>query len=253
MDSLLSRINPNNIPRHIAIIMDGNGRWAKHRGLERAHGHMKGVEAVRTVLKAAKNTGVKLLTLYTFSEENWNRPEDEVKALMNLLIKTIDEEKDNLKKDKVRLHILGDMDTMPDKPGEALRDIAGETEQNDDTHLILAINYSGRSELVHALNTLSLTEPEKAGHYTEEDIHRHLGLPDMPEPDLLIRTGGECRVSNFLLWQIAYTELYFVDTYWPDFGEEDFYRAVLDYQSRQRRYGKTGEQVDKEVVRTNED
>ncbi len=225
--------------------MDGNGRWAKARGLERTEGHEKGVNTVRVILEAAIKAGVKILTLYTFSEENWKRPEEEVKALMNLLVKTVGEEAKQLKEENVCLHILGNMATMPSAPGEALRGIMDDTQNNTGIHLVLAINYSGRSELVHALNTLSQTEPDKAGHYTEDDLRRHLGIPDLPDPDLLIRTGGECRVSNFLLWQIAYTELYFVDTYWPDFGEEDFYQALIDYQKRQRRYGKIGDQIDR--------
>lgn len=252
MESLFTKIDPANIPHHVAIIMDGNGRWAKSKGLQRSSGHIQGVEAVRTALKAAQKAGVKVLTLYTFSEENWNRPQEEVKALMELLVKTIGSETEELKSENVRLHILGDMTTMPDRPEEALRSISEATEDNSGTHLVLAINYSGRSELIHALNSLSTSEPDKAGLYTEEDLRQHLGLPGLPDPDLLIRTGGECRVSNFLLWQIAYTELYFVDTYWPDFGEEDFYSAIIDYQRRQRRYGKTGEQVNDEVKHQND-
>ena len=230
------------MPTHVAIIMDGNGRWASERGLERTEGHIEGVRAVRRTLDAAVKYGIKVVTLYTFSEENWNRPEEEVTALMNLLLKSVTKELPELIEKKIRLRMIGDLSRIPSAPREALEKAFRETDTPDARHdLVLALNYSAQTEIVHALNELSRLMPGKT--YTAEDVAAHLYAPDIPFPDLLIRTGGELRVSNFLLWQLAYTELYFTATYWPDFGEEELLEALKDYETRQRRYGRTGEQI----------
>lgn len=230
------------IPRHIAIIMDGNGRWAKQHSQERSYGHTCGVSSVRNVLKAAVKTGVKVLTLYTFSEENWKRPKEEVHALMALLVSSIQDELPELIRNNIRLEVIGDISTLPNEPKEALLKAIDETSQLTACRLILAVNYSARSEIIRATQRLVQRGIKKID---EHIFSNELFLPDTPDPDLLIRTGGELRISNFLLWQLAYTELYFTPTYWPDFGAEEFYDAILDYQMRERRFGKTSEQVRK--------
>lgn len=235
-----AQIDHSSIPEHVAIIMDGNGRWAKQAGHERTYGHKYGVEAVRDVLKAANKIGIKVLTLYTFSEENWNRPKEEVEALMNLLVSAIYNELEELNNNNVRLEVLGNLDDMPEAPSKALHKAIEETQNNDGIRLVLAINYSGRSELVRVARRLVANEAKEV---TEEAFVRELYLRELPDPDLLIRTGGEYRVSNFLLWQIAYTELYFTPVFWPDFDAEQLYKAIVDYQGRERRFGMTGEQV----------
>lgn len=238
--SKLQQIDPNKVPNHIAIIMDGNGRWARERGEARSFGHENGVETVRTVLRAANKLGVKVLTLYTFSEENWKRPIEEVEALMELLVSAVTNELDELNANGVKLQMIGNIEDMPEKPRAALREAIEKTSDNQESELVLAINYSGRTELIRAANRL-IRRGEK--HIDEEKFRKELYLGALPDPDLLIRTGGELRVSNFLLWQMAYTELYFTDVYWPDFGEDDLYDAILDFQERERRFGKTGEQI----------
>lgn len=235
-----AQIDHSSIPEHVAIIMDGNGRWAKQAGHERTYGHKYGVEAVRDVLKAANKIGIKVLTLYTFSEENWNRPKEEVEALMNLLVSAIYNELEELNNNNVRLEVLGNLDDMPEAPSKALHKAIEETQNNDGIRLVLAINYSGRSEIVRVARRLVANEAKEV---TEEAFVRELYLRELPDPDLLIRTGGEYRVSNFLLWQIAYTELYFTPVFWPDFDAEQLYKAIVDYQGRERRFGMTGEQV----------
>ena len=233
----------HNIPKHVAIIMDGNGRWAKSRGLDRTSGHAEGVNSVRRVIDAAARSGVRIVTLYTFSEENWNRPPEEVNALMDLLLKTVRNEVPDLVEKKVRLRVIGDLSRIPEEPRLALEEALVETGKYEESlTLVLALNYSAHTEIVHAFN--ALREEGGTGEVTAEDVTRHLYAPDLPFPDLLIRTGGELRVSNFLLWQLVYSELYFTDTFWPDFGEEDFRKALDDYASRQRRYGRTGDQVE---------
>lgn len=236
--------NPNNhTPQHVAVIMDGNGRWAKKRGLERTEGHAEGVRAVRRLLDVAVESGVKVLTLYTFSEENWNRPAEEVSALMNLLVKTIHKELPELKEKKIHLRMIGETDRIPEEPRKTLLSAMEETDiEEPRLQLVLALNYSAKSELVHAFNILRATKGAQE-KITADDISRNLYAPDLPSPDLLIRTGGELRLSNFLLWQLAYTELYFTDCFWPDFSEEDFRKALEDYAGRQRRFGRTGEQI----------
>lgn len=233
----------HNIPGHVAVIMDGNGRWAKKRGLDRTSGHIEGVSAVRRVIDAAVKSGVRVVTLYTFSEENWNRPPEEVNALMDLLLRTVRKEVPDLVEKRIRLRVIGDLSRIPEAPRLAMEEALRETETEEARlTLVLALNYSSQTEIVHAFN--ALRQEGGTSEVTAEDVTRHLYASDLPFPDLLIRTGGELRISNFLLWQLAYSELYFTDTFWPDFGEEDFRKALDDYASRQRRYGRTGDQVE---------
>lgn len=241
-DTLLAQLDPDRVPTHTAIIMDGNGRWACERGLERREGHRAGVQTVSRIVRAAARCGIRYLTLYTFSTENWRRPRAEVDALMTLLVRSAVEELTTLEENNVRLRTIGDLEGLPDEPREALEGLVESTKSNTGITLVLAVNYSSRSELTRAFNRL-MSERSSDEPITADDITAHLDLPDLPDPDLLIRTGGECRISNYLLWQLAYTELYFCDPYWPDFEAEDLYRALLDYQSRQRRFGRTGDQV----------
>lgn len=241
-DTLLAQLDPDRIPTHTAIIMDGNGRWACERGLERREGHRAGVQTVSRIVRAAARCGIRYLTLYTFSTENWRRPKAEVDALMTLLVRSAIEELSTLEENNVRLRTIGDLEGLPDEPREALEGLVESTKSNTGITLVLAVNYSSRSELTRAFNRL-MSERSSDEPITANDITAHLDLPDLPDPDLLIRTGGECRISNYLLWQLAYTELYFCDLYWPDFEAEDLYCALLDYQSRQRRFGRTGDQV----------
>ena len=240
---LLAQLDPDRIPTHTAIIMDGNGRWACERGLERREGHRAGVQTVSRIVRAAARCGIRYLTLYTFSTENWRRPRAEVDALMTLLVRSAVEELSTLEENNIRLRTIGDLKGLPEEPREALEGLVESTKSNTGITLVLAVNYSSRSELTRAFNRLRSERNDSDEPITADDITAHLDLPDLPDPDLLIRTGGECRISNYLLWQLAYTELYFCDLYWPDFEAKDFYRALLDYQSRQRRFGRTGDQV----------
>ncbi len=240
--SLLESIDPQRIPQHIAIIMDGNGRWAQSQGRERVFGHLNGVEAVRASLKAATAAGVKYLTLYAFSTENWNRPKEEVEALMTLLVHTIVSEMDELDKNGVRLHTIGDIDNLPENCREELGKGMQRTAHHDRVNLILALSYSSRWEISRAIQKM-ISDGVKAGEVSDKVISHYLNTAAFPDPELLIRTSGEQRISNFLLWQIAYAELYFTETLWPDFGEEDFYAAIVDYQSRERRFGRTSAQI----------
>ena len=243
---LLAQIDKGNTPRHIAIIMDGNGRWAKKQGQMRLYGHSIGVESVRETLTAAKNMGVKYLTLYAFSTENWNRPQEEIDGLMNLLVRTIANEVDELNSSGVKLCCIGHREGLPEACRQELASAIEQTSHNDSIHLILALNYSARWEMTQAVKTIS--EKTQRGEIKPEDvsdqlISAHLSTAAFPDPELLIRTSGEYRLSNFLLWQIAYTELHFTQVLWPDFREEDLYKAVLDYQSRERRFGMVSEQL----------
>lgn len=232
-------LDMSRIPNHIAIIMDGNGRWAKEQGQDRVFGHTQGVEAVRGILKESVRLGVKMLTLYTFSEENWQRPKEEVFALMSLLTNVVDDELPELMEEGVKLKAIGELSALPEEPRKALQMAIDKTSMNNRITVVLAINYSGRSEILAAANRLrNSTEP-----ISEEAFKDALYL-NVPDPDLLIRTGGELRISNFLLWQIAYTELYFTPVYWPAFDEAELRKAIEDYQKRQRRFGMTGDQVD---------
>ena len=240
--SLLEQIDKSRTPRHVAIIMDGNGRWAKNQGKERIFGHSHGVEAVRAALKAATKSGVEYLTLYAFSTENWNRPKEEVDALMNLLVQTIVGELDELDENGVRLHAIGDLNNLPTDCQRELQRAIEHTAGHARVNLILALNYSARWEITHAVKAI-ISAGTRSEDVTDDLFAAHLSTAAFPDPELLIRTSGEERISNFLLWQIAYAELYFTKTLWPDFREDDFYAAVLDFQSRERRFGKTSEQI----------
>lgn len=245
MSKNFDRLNLDHIPAHIAIIMDGNGRWAKRQNQDRPYGHACGVESVRTILKAAVQAKVRVLTLYTFSEENWQRPQEEVDALMGLLVKSIYKEVEELNRIGVRIRFMGEFDRLPEDARAAMQDGLKRTEANTGIQLVLAVNYSAKTELLQAANRAI---KDGVDIVDEEGLRRYFYLPDVPDPDLLIRTGGECRISNFLLWQLAYSELYFTDILWPDFSAEDFYAAILDYQARERRFGKTGDQVRAEEI-----
>jgi len=244
--SLIEQIDRDRLPQHVAIIMDGNGRWAKSRGLERYMGHQEGVVSVRKVVEAAKTIGVKYLTMYTFSTENWKRPEAEVHALMSLMVTAIKHETPDLMKNNIRLSAIGDLSRLPQDAYQTLMECIEETSGNTGTTVVLALSYSSRWEIVNAIRQ-AVGEASK-GKLKAEDVDdawvsQHLTTNHLPDPDLLIRTGGEQRLSNFLLWQLSYAEFYFTPTYWPDFREEEFYDAILYYQQRERRFGKTSEQL----------
>lgn len=240
----LEKIDRSRIPAHIAIIMDGNGRWAKEKGQARTFGHQAGAETVHIIAEEAANLGVKFLTLYTFSTENWNRPADEVAALMSLLIDSIEEE--TFMKNNISFRIIGDNSRLPQAVMERLNKCIERTSKNTGMCLTLALSYSSRWELTQAVK--SIATKVKNNELSVDDIYditidENLATSYMPDPELLIRTGGELRLSNYLLWQCAYTELYFCDTFWPDFREEEFHKAIYDYQNRERRFGKTSEQL----------
>ncbi len=239
-------LNKNNIPKHVAIIMDGNGRWAKQKGEMRIFGHTNGVESVRESLTAAAEIGVKYLTLYAFSTENWNRPKEEVAALMDLLVKAIYDEVEELNEKGVRLETIGNTSILPVSCREALTKAKERTKNNDKITLILALSYSSRWEIAQAVKTMaeeSISGKLNVETINEDLISSYLSTSNFPDPELLIRTSGENRVSNFLMWQLAYTELYFTETLWPDFKKEHFFKAIKDYQDRERRFGKTSEQI----------
>ena len=242
-----SIINKNNIPKHIAIIMDGNGRWAKAHSLPRIAGHKEGIDSVRAITKKCGDIGVKYLSLYTFSSENWSRPIKEVKALMGLLLLTIRREIKDLNKNNVRLTTIGNMGDLPDDARKGMEEGLKITENNSGLNLILALSYGGRQEILKMVQSIARKavngeiEPEKLG---EIDIVNELDTAKIPDPDLLIRTGGDQRISNFLLWQIAYSEIYVTDTYWPEFKEKELLDAVADFQDRERRFGHISEQLD---------
>ena len=239
-------IDPKRLPRHVAIIMDGNGRWARARGLDRSEGHVEGVNTVRKITEAASEIGIKYLTLYTFSTENWNRPQEEVDALMNLIVIAIERETADLIKNNVRLTMIGDFGRMPDFARRRLSKCMDDTAQCTGLTLVLALNYSSRWEITEAVRNIAAKvqagslDPDDI---TDDTISRNLSTADMPDPDLLIRTGGDFRVSNFLLWQIAYSEIYVTSTYWPDFTKDDFLDALEQFQSRERRFDLTSDQV----------
>lgn len=238
-------LDKTRIPAHIAIIMDGNGRWAAKRGLERSYGHQAGVETVRRITAACTKLGVKFLTLYTFSTENWNRPSDEISALMGLVLSSLEDE--IFMKNDVRFRVIGDIARLPEDVQKKLHETEEHTKDNATMTMVVALSYSSRWEITKAVQ--DIVTDVKAGKISEQAIceemmSKYLQTAFMPDPDLLIRTGGEVRVSNYLLWQIAYSELYFCDTFWPDFAEEDLYRAIANYQSRQRRFGKTEQQIE---------
>lgn len=242
--SYKEQIDRNRVPAHIAIIMDGNGRWAKLRGHERSYGHQAGAETVHIIAEESARLGVKFLTLYTFSTENWNRPSNEVAALMSLLFESIEEE--TFMKNNIRFRVIGDIEKLPTNVQERLQQCIENTSRNTGMTLVLALSYSSHWELTKAVrNIAELVEQGKLSskEIEAETISKNLATNFMPNPDLLIRTGGEIRLSNYLLWQCAYSELYFCDTYWPDFREEELCKAICDFQQRERRFGKTSEQV----------
>lgn len=239
-------INPERVPEHVAIIMDGNGRWAKKQGEARVVGHMSGVDAVREALEAAIESGVKYLTIYAFSTENWNRPKNEVDALMDLLVSTLVKEIDSLHKNGVKLNAIGDLERLPGQCNIALKEGLEKTAKNDRITLTVALNYSARWEILEASKKIAkaVANNELSAEEIDSDVfEQNLSTHGIPHPELLIRTSGEERVSNFLLWQIAYTELYFTDTLWPDFNKESFFTAIVDYQNRERRFGMISEQI----------
>lgn len=246
MEDTKSKINLKKLPRHIAIIMDGNGRWAKQHGRPRVFGHRNGVRSVREVTEAAAELGVQYLTLYAFSTENWNRPQKEVEALMHLLVQTLHKEIATLNKNKIRLQAIGNLDMLPPKTRKALLEGIENTKDNPHMTLVLALNYSAKWEIVEA--TKKIARQVKEGVRDWQDIDEQafsgaLSTAGIPDPELLIRTSGETRLSNFLLWQLAYAEFYFTEVFWPDFRKEHFYQAILDYQQRERRFGKISEQI----------
>ena len=240
-------LDKNRIPQHIAIIMDGNGRWASERGKERSFGHQAGVDTVRRITSECTRMGVRYLTLYTFSTENWSRPADEISALMGLVLSSLEDE--IFMKNNVRFQVVGDIQRLPEEVQQKLQETMEHTAGNTAMTMVVALSYSSRWEITQSAKAIAADV--KAGKLnvedvTEELVSKHLVTNFMPDPELLIRTGGELRISNYLLWQIAYAELYFCDTYWPDFNEEDLHKAIASYQARQRRFGKTGGQVEKE-------
>lgn len=242
--SYKEQIDKSRIPEHIAIIMDGNGRWAKAQGLPRTAGHQQGVEIVKRITEEATRLGVKYLTLYTFSTENWNRPAAEVAALMGLILDHLEEE--IFMKNNVRFRVIGDLSRLPESVQKRLDECIKRTARNDKMTMIIALSYSSRWEITQAVKNIAQEVQEgklTAEAISEETINKHLNTNFMPDPDLLIRTGGELRISNYLLWQCAYTELYFCDTFWPDFDENEFCKAIVNFQTRERRFGKTSEQV----------
>ena len=244
--SYIEQIDTARLPRHVAIIMDGNGRWAKKQGLARMFGHKKGVETVHNITVAATKLGIEYLTLYTFSTENWNRPKEEVDALMTLLVDTIAKETPTLMNNNVRLRTIGDINRLPEGTKQKFLGCIEETSKNTGLTMVIALSYSARWEIIEAVReAVRLTQ---AGQLRPEDVTEQMvsslmTTREMPDPDLLIRTSGEYRISNFLLWQLAYSELYFTDCLWPEFTDEEFYKAIVDYQKRERRFGKTSEQI----------
>lgn len=242
------QVDKDKLPKHVAVIMDGNGRWAKQRGKLRVFGHENGVTAVRNTVEAAAEIGLEYLTLYAFSTENWNRPQKEVDALMSLLVISLHKETATLNKNNIRLNAIGDLESLQKKTYEELLRAIDNTKNNTRTTLTLALSYSSRWELRQAVRQIAEKVKEGSLHpdeINEEIINNHLTTHNIPDPELLIRTSGEQRISNFLLWQIAYSELFFCTKYWPDFGKDDFFKAIVDYQNRERRFGKTSEQLSK--------
>ena len=244
--NLKDKIENNNLPKHLAIIMDGNGRWAKQKGFLRAFGHENGTKSVRTTVEACAQLGIENLTLYAFSTENWNRPKLEVDTLMNLLISSLKKELSTLQDNNIKLNFIGNIDKLPAKAQKELEDVIIKTKSNNRMTLTLALSYSSREEIINAIKIISNKVKNNIisiDTIDESIINEHLYTQNLPEVDLLIRTSGEHRISNFLLWQIAYAELYFTDVLWPDFKEKDLYEAIISYQKRERRFGKTSEQI----------
>lgn len=244
--SLLKKIQTDRLPSHIAIIMDGNGRWARQRGMDRIFGHQQGVNALREIIEASAELQIKYLTVYAFSTENWGRPDDEVSALMGIMVQSLNKETGTLMKNNIRLTAIGDTDRLADDVRGRLMETINLTSGATGLNLIVAMSYSSRWEITEAVKKLASdivegkTDPDKI---SDHDFEKYLTTRGIPDPELMIRTSGELRISNFLLWQIAYTELYFTETLWPDFSKEEFYKAIIDFQKRERRFGKTSEQL----------
>lgn len=246
MSALLQKIDKERLPRHIAIIMDGNGRWAQEQGQDRLYGHFHGVESVRNIVEGCAELGVGYLTLYAFSTENWDRPEYEVVGLMELLVTTIRKEVESLHKNNIRLHVIGDMNMLPDYARKELQEALDFTKDNTGLNLIMALSYSGRWELLNAVKNIAFEVKNgrlEVEAINEKTLQKFLATSEFPDPELMIRTSGEFRISNFLLYQLAYAELYFTQVRWPDFRKENLYEAIIDYQGRERRFGKTSAQV----------
>lgn len=251
MQSLREQIDMQRLPRHIAIIMDGNGRWAKEKGQDRLYGHFHGVESVRNIVEGCAELGIEYLTLYAFSTENWDRPQYEVTGLIELLVETIRKETETLNKNNIKLHVIGDIKMLPEYAHKELSESLAITSNNTGLNLVMALSYSSRWELVQAVQHIA--EDVKAGKIdpaaiTQNTLQRYLVTSNLPDPELMIRTSGEYRISNFLLYQLAYAELYFTSVRWPDFRKENLYEAILDFQRRERRFGKTSDQIQKEPV-----
>jgi undecaprenyl diphosphate synthase len=250
MQPLMEQIDKNNLPKHIAIIMDGNGRWAEEQGQERLYGHFHGVESVRNIVEGAAELGIEYLTLYAFSTENWERPRQEVDGLMSLLVDTIHKEVPVLNKNNIKLHVIGDRNMLPTDVAKELQEALDLTATNTGLNLIMALSYSSRWELVNAVKNIGLDvqkgliDPENINQHT---LQQYLTTSSFPDPELMIRTSGEYRISNFLLYQLAYAELYFTNTRWPEFRKENLYEAIIDFQNRERRFGKTGKQIKSEI------
>ncbi|MEO8403914.1 MAG: isoprenyl transferase [Chitinophagaceae bacterium] len=247
----LQQIDKNRLPSHIAIIMDGNGRWAKEQGQDRLYGHFHGVESVRDIVEGCAELGIGYLTLYAFSTENWDRPEYEVVGLMELLVSTIRQEVEGLHKNRIKLHVIGDMSMLPEYARQELKEALDITKDNTGLNLVMALSYSGRWELLNAVKNIAYEVKQNrlpVEAIDQTTLQKYLCTSEFPDPELMIRTSGEFRISNFLLYQLAYAELYFTDVRWPDFRKKNLYEAILDYQGRERRFGKTGEQISEETV-----
>lgn len=244
--SLLEQINTDKLPSHIAIIMDGNGRWARQRGMDRIFGHQQGVKALREIIEASAELKIRFLTVYAFSTENWGRPDDEVSALMGIMVQSLNKETDTLVRNNIRLSAIGDTGRLADDVRERLLETIHVTSDASGLNLIVAMSYSSRWEMAEAAKNLAMeivggsVDPDSVNEFNFE---KYLTTQGVPDPELMIRTSGEMRISNFLLWQIAYTELYFTEVLWPDFGKEELYKAIIDFQKRERRFGKTSEQL----------
>jgi undecaprenyl diphosphate synthase len=244
--SFLEQINTDRLPSHVAIIMDGNGRWARQRGMDRIFGHHKGVKAVREIIETAAELKIKYLTLYAFSTENWGRPDEEVSALMGIMVQSLNEETDTLIKNDIRLTAIGDVERLAGDVRKRLMETISLTSASGGLNLIIAMSYSSRWEITEAAKKLSaeiINGRMDLDRVTEENFEKYLTTYGIPDPELMIRTSGEIRISNFLLWQLAYTELYFTEILWPDFSKEEFYKAIIDFQKRERRFGKTSDQL----------
>jgi undecaprenyl diphosphate synthase len=251
MKSLKEQVDLQRLPRHIAIIMDGNGRWAKEQGQDRLYGHFHGVESVRAIVEGCAELGIEYLTLYAFSTENWERPEYEVVGLMELLVNTIQKELEDLHKNNIRLHVIGDLNMLPDYTRQELNNALDRTSGNTGMNLIIALSYSGRWELLNAVKNIAhdvKTGKVNVEQIDQDTLQKYLCTSEFPDPELMIRTSGEYRISNFLLYQLAYAELYFTNVRWPDFRKENLYEALVDFQNRERRFGKTGDQLTKDSL-----